>query len=179
MKANLRQISEGGNISPPTFPLFPSVDDEAAPWVAPVVYELGSEIDFSETSNSSQYALTGWSNPEPWGRWTVGPRAELCLALDRGLGRRARFEAVVVPYVRRRHRPLNVEIYFGQHMVQKLAFRISGRRRIRVAIPAALCENETRVRIGIGVLNPRSPLSLGESNDARLLGLKFMWAWLK
>ncbi|HEX4232413.1 MAG TPA: hypothetical protein VHZ07_27350 [Bryobacteraceae bacterium] len=147
--------------------------------VWPELYELGSEIDFSETSNSSQYALTGWGHPEPWGRWTVGALAELCLPLDRPLGPRAKFEAVVVPYVRGRHRPLNVEIYFGQHLVRKLAFSVSGRRKVRVAIPATLCEKETQVRIGIRILNPQSPLSLGRSNDARPLGLGFMWAWLK
>jgi hypothetical protein len=152
---------------------------EDAEWVSPQRYELGSEIDFSTDGNSTDFAPSGWSDPEPWGRFTVGPLAELSLPLDRPLGPGAMFKAIVRPHLNRHHRPLKVEIYFGKHVVKKLSLYIPGRRTIRIAIPAALCANETQAKIGIRILNPKSPLSLGESQDARQLGLGFIRAWLK
>jgi Glycosyl transferase family 2 len=162
-----------------TLPLDANPEIEQPEWTSPEVYELGTEIDFSDVSRSDNFALTGWGHSERWGRWTVGPLAKLDLPLDRPLGARAMFKAVVIPYVHPNHRPLNVEIYFGQQLVKTLSFHTGGRKTISVAIPAPLCANETRARIGIRILNPRSPLSLGESNDARQRGLGFLWAWLK
>jgi hypothetical protein len=149
-----------------------------AEWVSPEPYQLGSEIDFRESGNSTNFAPVGWSNPEPWGRWTSGELAEICLRLDRPLEKRATFRASVRPHVYGSHRRLDVEIYFGNRLLKKLAFRTRFPRTIRVAIPAGWGANESRVRIGIRVLNPRSPLSLGEANDARQLGLAFVRASL-
>lgn len=150
-----------------------------AEWISPQPYELGSKIDFSTDGNSTDFAPTGWSDPEPWGRFTVGPLAELHLPLDRPLGPKAELKALVRPYLTRQHRPLNVEIYLGKHLVKKFSFYTPGRRTIRVPIHAALWTKERWARIGIHVLNPKSPLSLGESRDARQLGLGFIHAWLK
>ena len=148
-------------------------------WVSPVPYDPGSEIDFKDNGNSSDFTPTGWSPPEAWGRWTVGPLAEIRLPLDRPLGTRALFHALVHPYVNRQHRPLHVEIYFGKHLLKTMTFRMPGRRTIRVPIPAALAAQETRPVIGIRILNPKSPRTLGISNDPRELGLGFVRAWLK
>lgn len=162
-----------------TLPLDAGPEFEQPEWTSPEVYELGTEIDFSDVSNSTNFTSRGWGHPERWGRWTIGPLAELDLPLDRPLGPRAMFKAVVIPYVHENHRPLNAEIYFGQQLVKTLSFHTAGPKTIRVTIPAALSANETLARIGIRILNPRSPLSLGESNDARQRGLGFFWAWLK
>jgi hypothetical protein len=52
----------------------------------------------------------------------VGPLAEFHLPLDRPLGPKAEFKALVRPYLNRAHRPLNVDIYFGNHLLKKYSF---------------------------------------------------------
>ena len=53
----------------------------AARQVSP--YQAGSEIRFEAGNNGAEYTRQGWSDPESWGCWTNGFRAEMRIPLER------------------------------------------------------------------------------------------------
>jgi hypothetical protein len=138
------------------------------------LYEPGSTIDFRSGGNAADYTLTGWSDAEVWGTWTVNGDAELRLPLREPMGRGATLIAEVQPFVTPEHPVSHVQVlYFGEPIVE-WSFEAWGRVERSIDIPAALISREWSPAFTFRTLNPASPLELNQTNDPRLLGLGFV-----
>jgi predicted RNA-binding protein YlxR (DUF448 family) len=133
----------------------------------------GAEICFSSGGNSDPYKGDGWSLAEPWGTWTEGYRADLILPLKehfRG-GVLATLEANA--YVTPDHPRLRVCVACGHSIAQEWLLETSASLPRTFTVPASVIGDGNELRLAFHVVNPASPLELGESDDDRLLGMGF------
>jgi hypothetical protein len=46
-------------------------------------YELGEELMFADAGNAGAFLRSGFSVPEPWGIWTVEPKARIAVPIEK------------------------------------------------------------------------------------------------
>ncbi len=134
-------------------------------------YSPDSSIDFSEQGNSVTYLGSGWGDPEDWGAWTVGDRAEMCFPLAVPLGSSAVLTFEAMPYLNSRHPTLEADLLYKDVVVGHRTFHHQGFVTVRVEIAADLIAGDCRPCVIFQIYRPRSPLDAGESSDPRQLGL--------
>jgi hypothetical protein len=123
-------------------------------------------IRFSENSEGVQLLGPGWSNPEPWGTWSNGSRAEITLPCKIG-----------------NENVQTVKIFlnaFGKQLVSirakesdsvAITRTIEGSNQlISLKLSQNSCVNSKYILIW-DLPNAKSPLSLGLSPDSRILGV--------
>jgi hypothetical protein len=128
-------------------------------------------FDLSETGTMPASLVTGFSHPEPDGRWTEGKSASFqCVRRPGDTFRSVRI--VLLPFV------------YGDVRRQRLVIRLNGTAlgtvertgaaeeggEIRLDIPAEL--NADTMRLDFEIPDAASPLALGLSTDSRALGFK-------
>lgn len=128
-------------------------------------------FDLTETGTLPGSMLTGFSHPEPDGRWTEGTAASFQCMLQPGDTPRS-VRIALQPFV------------FGDVRAQRLAVRLNGTAlgtfertgaadeggEIRLDIPPEL--NTDILRLDFEIPDAASPLALGLSSDPRVLGFK-------
>ena len=116
--------------------------------------------------------VSGWSHIERWGVWSEGVAAEARIWLSKPIesypcdliieGR-----AFVAPGAPDQ----KVDIYVDGEHVRTVYFEMSSsNQQISIEIPQGLVENKHEISVRFEPRSPRSPLSLGLSEDNRLLG---------
>jgi len=126
----------------------------------PVLCEPGQPLAFGVGSGDEALIATGWSVPEPGGRWTYGSRARLLLRIADGQGPLT-FEIEAQPV--REHQIVDLWVNHGRRS------RVRGDRPGRHRLPVAASGGE--LLVDLRVKRPVSPAELGQSEDARPLGL--------
>lgn len=140
-------------------------------------YRVGEKIMFSE-KESDRYVVTGLTGPGTWGRWTIAHDASLLLSpynmtegdlimrLDSGA------------YLHPSKPQLSVDVYVNGTKLSQARFTdrsVSpykpGTSGHEVNIPSELWKDKGYLYITFRILDPRSPKSVGRSNDTRLLGM--------
>ena len=127
---------------------------------------------FNTMSDGPRLLLKGWSKPEHWGTWTNGPRANLNWSLDRQPTTDIR--VLVKGYIYPRDANIRQAI---QVLVNDKPVTVIERNHEgdiyggNFDIPRSVALSRDPMRIEFVVENPMSPLSLGDSDDARKLGL--------
>lgn len=130
--------------------------------VSPEPYKLGLQ-------DKGGFALgQGWGQQEPWGVWSVGPRAELnfpCSGqqfyrVDQPIGVALKME----PYGQQQ-----VTIRAGQEVVWQGPV-IAGGKEVRFSIPPANCRAGLS-KVVLEISNPTRPSDDGKSRDNRPLGV--------
>ena len=129
---------------------------------------------FQTKSAATRLLGKGWSAPEAWGVWSVGPRAELAIPI------RERLEGDVTISLEARAfvAPSQLE---GQTViveangteVAKLSYSRSDAQRVTrlVTVPKDVAARRNPMRIAFSIVKPRSPAELGLSKDDRKLGI--------
>ena len=139
-----------------------------------VIYQPGSDLLFRSDGNAHGYLLDGWNSPESWGAWTLDHEAGLCLPLEESMGRGATLTAVVQPFVNAKHPVSSVQVlYFGQRIAE-WTFESSAQVEKQIVLSPDLVSSDRSPSFVIRVLNPASPIELGDSTDPRRLGLGFV-----
>jgi hypothetical protein len=140
-------------------------------------YQIGEEIDFSDPLDSRCFMREGWGATEHWGVWTVGRRAELNLRLASEAGRGLILKAMVHPFLTPSHRRISVRVSAAGREIVQWTFCIDAPeaaepRWCEASIPARKHGHRSgALDISFTIDAPTSPLALGMSVDARLLGL--------
>jgi SAM-dependent methyltransferase len=141
---------------------------------SPVFYEAGTEIRFEAGGNSTDYTRAGWGEPESWGRWTNGFRAEMVLPLAQPLEGSALLAVESMAFVRDWHPLLHVRVECNREMVGEWAIDAGAFTRRTMTLPSSALAAKRELRLVFHVDNPASPGDFGEFGpDPRLLGLGF------
>ena len=131
------------------------------------VYLLGHELDFREAH--PYQSRVGWAYPEEWGTWTDGPVAELHFRVQ-GLPRSVSMD--VNPFVApQAGLPAQTLRIFANGMAVG-EYSLQSAQILRVDLPASAMANGTEfLTLRFEMPQASSPLKLGLSPDARLLGI--------
>jgi hypothetical protein len=150
----------------PSFQLITRLTVPQAPPLAP-----GSEIDMSITGNWGGTLISGWSAPETGGVWTNAVEAHLRLPLRADAVNDLTLDFNAHAFVTANHPSVTVTVVTGDETVETWHFNTqapSGNRSL--TIPKQLLSGEV-LDVAFRIDTPKSPSSLGISEDGRLLGL--------
>lgn len=138
-----------------------------------VLYRLRFETGLRK----DEYLVKGFSVPEFWGSWTVGPDVELSLPLQAGQGQAGlSLSALVDGYVYPpKVKKQEAQIFVNGTPLGTWAMTRRGKSVRTLEIPAAVLKGRDKVNIQFKILHPTRPLDTGENKDTRLLGLGFTW----
>jgi hypothetical protein len=139
---------------------------------APRSYELGETLLLGADGGGESMFVGGWGRAEPTGRWTIGPLAQLLLGMEgQPWPRELEFDAT--PFLGPARRTLEVDVLVNGHAVSKSVYdRASDEPIVRHApIPTSSADAGGEILLSWRIRDPRSPQSLGISEDRRALGL--------
>jgi hypothetical protein len=141
--------------------------------VPPAIYNPGQVVDFRFGGNSCVYVSLGWSHQEPWGTWTDGCEARICLLLEEPFKAGAKLCSLVSAFVSPSHPVVRVEVECNGRMVALWVLDRPEATEISAIIPPGIIDGERVIRFCFRIIHPASPYGLGYSGDRRLLGLGF------
>jgi sulfatase maturation enzyme AslB (radical SAM superfamily) len=131
-------------------------------------------LDMTETGDALDYSNDGWSEPEEWGRWTLGKESTLKVSLPTysspGVKMVTTFKALLSP----EGPDQSVTVLANGQPVAEWSLchgDDSGQTQRTVFIPEHLLNEKDTLQVSFGVSTPMSPRSLGISEDPRDLGL--------
>jgi hypothetical protein len=135
-------------------------------------YRAGAEIRFEAAGNSAEYTREGWSDPEDWGRWTNGYRAELRILPERPFEGPALLTVESVAYVRDWHPTLHVRVECNREALGGWSIETTEMLERTLPIPASAVAGKRELLIEFHLENPATPADSGDYGlDQRLLGL--------
>jgi hypothetical protein len=140
----------------------------------PAIYNPGQALDFRSGGNSDVYVSIGWSQPEPWGTWTDGAEAHICLVLEEPFRAGAKLHAMVSAFVSPSHPVLRVEVECDSRLVAVWVMDQPEAAERSAIVPPGMIDEKRVVQFCFRMFHPASPDELGHSNDRRLLGLGFI-----
>jgi hypothetical protein len=125
-------------------------------------------LSFGESGNSSSFVGSGWSSPESWGRWSVGSDADILMPINPLNKRKLLLTAICKGFVGSQKDHIGVELFVNDHLIEtwNLGPNLNS---YSASIPPQSGTDIFILRFKI--LNPKSPLSLSESDDSRVLGI--------
>ena len=140
-------------------------------------YQIGEEIDFSDSRDSRCFMRKGWGDTERRGVWTVGSVAELNLWLESETDKGLILRALLQPFLTQTHRRISVRVSTAEGEIAQWTFSIdapeaAGPRWCEALIPARDDKYRSRaLEITFTIDAPTSPLAEGVSTDPRALGV--------
>jgi hypothetical protein len=139
----------------------------------PLRYSIGQTLTFGEGGAGGGALAGGWSSPEPTGRWSDGPVAEIVLRLE---GRPGPLDLLLAadPYFGSPPRDLRADLRAGGEQIATLVYRAgdAGAAALRHArVAARQIDSLGELVLTIHIHHPQSPADFGASDDSRLLGL--------
>jgi hypothetical protein len=118
--------------------------------------------------DAAAYVGEGWAEPERATRWSVGMRSELLFKVERpGAGR---LLVTLEPFSTRPHPTQRVRVDLNDHRLGELLLDRPGLVPRAIAVPAGVMRTHNVLRLILP--DARSPASVGQSADARLLGVR-------
>jgi hypothetical protein len=132
----------------------------------------GAVVSFDAQGAAGQYQLNGWSHAEPWGTWTDGPEAVLQIPLTRPPRGAVDLALEAHAFIRTAHPRLHVSVLCAGAVVAEWQIETAECATYRATIPEWLAVREgALLTIALRMERTASPHALGESPDARQLGL--------
>ena len=135
----------------------------------------GKAINFTNTGNSWKYVQSGFYPPERGGSWTMGGRSVLVFTPAKPFAGDLTCELDVKRALEHSNEAPVATIRVNGQDLARQVFSLGGRkgsgRKFRIDLPG-LEPTPGPVVLEICVENPRSPKTLGLSNDDRSLGVK-------
>ena len=130
------------------------------------------EIDFANTQD--EVALSGWSLPETWGRWSSSKYVKISIAIaaDELLSEPLRVCLDAQPFLSASHSVQNFIVLANGYEVHRWQWYLGGVvQRVEFNIPEQLLHGCSMLEIVIQCPDSISPKKLGLSEDSRDLGL--------
>ena len=140
-------------------------------------YQIGEEIDFSDSRDSRCFMRGGWGDTEKWGVWTVGPLAELALRLGSETDKGLTLRAFLQPFLTQTHRRISIRVSTAEREIAQWTFSLdtpeaAEPRWCEASIPASDDNYRSRaLEITFTIDSPTSPLAEGISTEQRTLGM--------
>lgn len=136
------------------------------------VASIEGPIRFStKDPRASRFVESGFSGPEGWGRWMLGRLSVLSFDAT-GFGREDKVLRIVTQaFNASPSRPVRVVMMANGHVLGEIIRSQKDPQTEYVRIPASVIARSRILRITFTNTDPRSPLSLGMSEDNRELGL--------
>jgi hypothetical protein len=129
--------------------------------------EPGEPVCLSELNDFRGFGL-GWAHPDSVGVWTQGTRSSLTLRIGRSLTRRRRLVLTMADACVEPDATLTVDIALDGRRIDTRTFaQVDPEPVWRIALPW-----RSSVEVALSVRDPRSPRSLGWSDDDRALGVR-------
>ncbi|HYE53147.1 MAG TPA: hypothetical protein VEB20_26345, partial [Azospirillaceae bacterium] len=137
----------------------------------PPAYEPGTVLSFAPGGGALPYLLGGWSVGDPWGAWTMGPRADLAMVLPEPVQDDMVMELELFPFLPPGREARGLEVLVNSLSVAHLDVARDGEMR-KVAIPLRAADMYGRrdITIRLAVDRPDVPKDLGLGPDDRPLG---------
>lgn len=139
---------------------------------------LGKNIYFSQRGAvflSKTCVMTnvrGFSQPESWGRWTVGNEAGFAVRADTRGAESLEIEIEWMGFSSRSHPSGEVGLYLFGNLIKRLEYRHGMPPKVnRVTFATNSDSQNVVLPFTVGIKDPKSPRSLGLSDDARELGI--------
>ena len=164
-------------------PDFPLIDDVRLATAVPTLRLDGdgaADVDFRRGGNATRYQVEGWSDAEPWGTWTDGPRSTLLFAATGGAARSAAVEMTVElhPFVAAGLTSQRLQVRLNGEPLGPEQRVAEGTPPLLWTIPAdrwnTTAGAETGALLEFELPDAASPAALdrtGRTGDARLLGV--------
>lgn len=127
---------------------------------------------FAARQSSVRLLGQGWSLPEAWGTWSVGPRAELALPLEGTPADNLELsiEAIAFPHLPDNLQSIHVNV--NGTRIATLQPNYEGFvREATLGIPGQVAARANPMRVVFEIARPTSPSALGLSKDRRELGI--------
>jgi hypothetical protein len=139
---------------------------------APPTLHLGETLLLGEDGAEQSALIRGWGLAEPSGRWTIGPLAELLLAVD-GSARALELEYDAIPFLGKAGRRLQVDVLANGRQVGTVTYDPAnpGPSATRLPLPTTRGRAGEDLLLGWRIHDPSSPHALGASEDRRELGV--------
>lgn len=115
----------------------------------------------------------GWSQIEPWGVWSDGSTPSLLFEIEDFESNDLVMTFDWHPFLTDAHPRIQVEILVNEVKVKRIDFEMKSlNQKSIVKFASGLCDGKQKTcEVQFKIRNPKSPASLGLSDDARLLGL--------
>jgi hypothetical protein len=137
-------------------------------------YKLGDVLDFTSAGNAAEFLSGDWTEPDRYGRWTLGERATLTVCLDNPPETATPASFIISDCMVSDTAPeLPVRVTANGRFVDEWVLGPSrAPHRRSIELPAAVFAANKELTLAFEVA-PRSPASLGWSaTDSRPLGLR-------
>jgi len=141
-------------------------------------YSWGQMIDFTENGNADSYVHSNWGMPDNLGRWIEGEGAKLVLRLDQDAETEKLASFLISDCMVDRQAPhLPVHVVVNDKLADEWTLGPSRAPHVRaVKLRQEDLKSDRDLVIAFRVPEPRTPASLGWSNDARSLGIRLTLA---
>lgn len=138
----------------------------------PPTLHVGETMWLGRDADDERALVRGWGGAEPEGRWTIGPLAELLVALE-GSARALELEFDAIPFLGPAARRLRVELLVNGRRAGTVSYDDADARPSAtcVALSAKHARAGEDLTIGWRIHDPASPHALGLSDDRRELGV--------
>jgi peptidoglycan/LPS O-acetylase OafA/YrhL len=147
-----------------------------AQWAGLIGERLGPPValgqDVARSPTFQQVAGEGWSDREDWGVWAIGHRSELVIPLMSGPGTKPKLALKGTVFVCDKHPAVTIHLTANGVPLETLTGTVANPSidRLFDLPPAVFAANSRRLTLVITTDNPASPISLGLSGDARVIG---------
>jgi hypothetical protein len=128
-----------------------------------------SVIDF-RGNRPNQYLGFGWSDSEPWGRWTEGAMASLRLSMDTQPGSKLTLNLRAQAFLGSKNRQ-NVIVNVNKLHVGEWVFDQPGIFERSFRIPPSALRRDQNLDIELKIGSPQRPIDIGLNDDPRALGI--------
>jgi hypothetical protein len=134
--------------------------------------QVGDCLSLGGASIDETALLAGWSHAEPTGRWTVGREATIAWSVR---GNQSELELLLDghAFLHKKAPMRSIKLWVSDWPAVQWRFKLDGLSPLpaRIAIPSAVVRDRDVIFIRFEVQSPCSPAEVGESSDARALGL--------
>ncbi|MES3011273.1 MAG: DUF6311 domain-containing protein [Pseudomonadota bacterium] len=138
---------------------------------APFPYDLPG-LSRASTVYEPQF-VSGWSEIEPWGRWSDGQEAVLNFNISAAIPRASAYQLHIEASAFLATDRLNMKVtpFINGKMLSPMTFAGGGITQARADIPASEVHSDKSLTVVLQIDQPTSPCQLGLSGDCRLLGI--------
>ncbi len=119
-------------------------------WKVNKSFVLANEIIKLNNKSAGSFLVSGWREPESWGVWTYGERAQITAHLmNRNANSSVRVRALVMPYAPKdRAESIRVEVSVNERIIQKITLRPQQKsQELSFDVPAAFLNNSDILNI--------------------------------
>ncbi len=135
-----------------------------------------SVLTFGKAGNIGSAEVSGFSQPEFWGRWTDGPVGTVRVKVPQQVEGDLIVHVRVIPYLfPPRLNRQSIDVLVDGQVVDTWVFERKREVTRRIAIPEKSWKSDANFVLEFKIASPTQPMALGENDDTRHLGLGLIW----